>query len=392
MFRFDPTCHPHQANIERARRVTRVVGVIMSVLKKSSSDEDERMKAVRRYDILDSPPDGAFDRITALVARRFRVPIAIISVVDEDRIWFKSHHGLPVRQIDREPGLCASAILGGVPYLIEDARVDPRSLANPLVAGDFGLRFYAAVPLTTSDGHSLGTLCVLDKEPRSFDEEQIEDLQDFATIVMDQLELGLSSRSAVSKANLMAKEIDHRVMNSLQFVSSLLTLQSRSPGAEQAAPHLKSAANRVAAVAQVHRHFYADVADNVSCIAFLKRLCEDLATILDREIIVTGDEDMIPATSIQAIGLIANELVTNAAKHGAGKIEVAFRTSGDVNQLIVCDDGRGLVDGFNPQAASAGLGMRVINTLAKQLGGALNVSRRANGEGACFTVKFPQAA
>ena len=350
------------------------------------------MKAVRRYDILDSPPDGAFDRITALVARRFKVPIAIISVVDEDRIWFKSHHGLPVRQIDREPGLCASAILGGVPYLIEDARVDPRSLANPLVAGDLGLRFYAAVPLTTSDGYSLGTLCILDKEPRSFDREQIEDLQDFATIVMDQLELGLSSRSAVSKAHLLAKEIDHRVMNSLQFVSSLLSLQSRSPGAEQAAPHLKLAANRVAAVAQVHRHFYAGVADNVSCIAFLKRLCEDLAAILDREIVVTGDEGMISATSIQAVGLITNELVTNAAKHGAGTIEVAFRTAGDVNQLIVCDEGRGLVDGFNPQAASAGLGMRVINTLAKQLGGALNVSRRANGEGACFTVKFPQAA
>ncbi|WP_293884225.1 histidine kinase dimerization/phosphoacceptor domain -containing protein [Sphingomonas sp.] len=364
----------------------------MSIQEKSLPDEAGRIRAVRRYDILDSPPDGAFDRITALAARRFGVPIAIISVVDEDRIWFKSHHGLPVNQIDREPGLCASAILGGVPYLIEDARIDPRSLANPLVAGDFGLRFYAAVPLTTSDGYNLGTLCIIDKEPRSFGQEQIEDLEDLATIVMDQLELGLSSRNAVSKANLMAKEIDHRVMNSLQFVSSLLSLQSRSPGAEQAATHLKLAANRVAAVAQVHRHFYADVADNVSCIAFLKRLCDDLAAILDREIVVTGDEDMIPATSIQAIGLIANELVTNAAKHGAGKIDVTFRTSGDLNKLIVCDEGTGLVDGFNAQAANAGLGMRVINTLAKQLGGTLDAARRTDGEGACFTVKFPQTA
>ena len=181
-----------------------------------SPDEIERMAAVRRYDILDSPPDGAFDRITALAARRLQVPIAIISIVDEDRIWFKSHHGLPVEQIDREPGLCASAILEDTPYLIEDARNDPRSLANPLVAGDFGLQFYAAVPLTTSDGHNLGTLCVIDKEPRAIDQEQIEDLQDLASIVMDQLELGLASRQALGKANLMAKEIDHRVMNSLQ--------------------------------------------------------------------------------------------------------------------------------------------------------------------------------
>jgi GAF domain-containing protein len=224
----------------------------------SPRNEAERMAAVRRYDILDSPPDGAFDRITALAARRFGVPIAIISIVDEDRIWFKSHHGLPVKQIDREPGLCASAILGDTPYLIEDALGDPRSLANPLVAGDFGLRFYAAVPLVTSDGHSLGTLCVIDKEPRTIDSEQVDDLKDLASVVMDQLELRLSARTAVGRANLMAKEIDHRVMNSLQFVSGLLAMQSRSPGVGEAAAHLELAANRVAAVAQVHRHFYAD--------------------------------------------------------------------------------------------------------------------------------------
>jgi len=362
----------------------------MPVAQKLPPTEAERLAAVRRYDILDSPPDGAFDRITALAARRFGVPIAIISIVDEDRIWFKSHHGLPVEQIDREPGLCASAILGDTPYLIEDARSDARSLANPLVAGDFGLRFYAAVPLTTSDGHNLGTLCVIDKEPRPIADEEIDDLKDLASIVMDQLELGLSARQAVGKANLMAKEIDHRVMNSLQFVSGLLAMQSRSPDVGEAAAHLKQAAHRVAAVAQVHRHFYADVADEVSCVAYLRRLCDDLAAILDREIVVEGTEEMVPATSIQAIGLIANELVTNAAKHGAGKIEVVFRASAGTNRLIVCDEGTGTIEGFDPYAATAGLGMRVITTLAKQLQGTLDAGPRADGRGACFTVQFPR--
>lgn len=362
----------------------------MTVTDKLPPNEAERMAAVRRYDILDSPPDGAFDRITALAARRFEVPIAIISIVDEDRIWFKSHHGLPVEQIDRQPGLCASAILDDTPYLIEDARIDPRSLANPLVAGDFGLRFYAAVPLTTSDGHKLGTLCVIDKEPRPINDEQIEDLKDLASIVMDQLELRLSSRNALDKASLMAKEIDHRVMNSLQFVSSLLAMQSRSPDVGEGAAHLELAANRVAAVAQVHRHFYADGAHEVSCIAFLRRLCEDLASILGREVVVSGDEEMVPATSIQPIGLIANELVTNAAKHGTGKIDVAFHTSADMNRLIVCDEGSGLPDGFNPHATTAGLGMRVITTLAKQLRGTLEAGLRAGGGGACLIVKFPR--
>ena len=362
----------------------------MSVADELTPKEAERLAAVRRYDILDSPPDGAFDRITALAARRLKVPIAIISIVDEDRIWFKSHHGLPVEQIDREPGLCASAILGDAPYLVEDARSDPRSLANPLVAGDFGLRFYAAVPLTTSDGHNLGTLCVIDKEPRSIEDEQIEDLKDLASIVMDQLELGLSSRRAIGKADLMAKEIDHRVMNSLQFVSGMLTMQSRSPDVGEAAAHLELAANRVAAVAQVHRHFYADAAAEVSCLAFLRRLCDDLAAVLDRKILVDGDDEMVPATSIQAIGLIANELVTNAAKHGAGRIDVAFRAAAGMNRLIVCDEGSGLVDGFDPHAATAGLGMRVITTLARQLHGTLDAGRRADGCGACFTLKFPR--
>ncbi|WP_310467050.1 GAF domain-containing protein [Sphingomonas sp.] len=355
----------------------------------SSTNEESRIAAVRRYDILDSPPDGAFDRITALAARRFGVPIAIISIVDEDRIWFKSHHGLPVEQIDREPGLCASAILGHTPYLIEDARKDPRALANPLVAGDFGLRFYAAVPLTTSDGHNLGTLCVIDKEPRPINDDQIEDLQDLASVVMDQLELGLASRSAVGRANLMAKEIDHRVMNSLQFVSGLLAMQSRSPGIGEAASHLELAANRVAAVAQVHRNFYADAAAEVSCLAFLRRLCDDLASILDREIVVEGDEEMVPATSIQPIGLIANELITNAAKHGAGKIFVQFRASPNTNELIVCDEGTGLPANFDPHAKTAGLGMRVILTLVKQLRGTLDAGQGTHGSGACITVKFP---
>ena len=364
----------------------------MPLADNSLSRETERLAAVRRYDILDSPPDGAFDRITALAARRFGVPIAIISIVDEDRIWFKSHHGLPVEQIDREPGLCASAILGDTPYLIEDAKSDPRSLANPLVAGDFGLRFYAAVPLTTNDGHNLGTLCVIDQEPRPIAQEHIEDLKDLASIVMDQLELRLSSRRAVGKASLMAKEIDHRVMNSLQFVSGLLAMQSRSPDVGEAAVHLELAAHRVAAVAQVHRHFYADAAEKVSCVDYLRRLCDDLAAILGREIIVDGDDEMIPATSIQPIGLITNELVTNAAKHGSGQIDVTFRASADMNRLIVCDEGSGLIDGFNPHAATAGLGMRVITALVKQLLGSLDAGPREDGTGACFTVQFPRIA
>jgi len=111
------------------------------------SEEAERLAAVRRYDVLDTPPDGAFDRVTRLAACHFKVPISIVSIVDHDRIWFKSHHGVEASEIPRSPGLCASAILDNKPWVVTDAKVDPRTLVNPLVAGDFGLRFYAGVPL-----------------------------------------------------------------------------------------------------------------------------------------------------------------------------------------------------------------------------------------------------
>ncbi|HEY8718640.1 GAF domain-containing serine/threonine-protein kinase [Pengzhenrongella sp.] len=159
-------------------------------------NEPARMAAVHRYDILDSPPDGAFDRITALAARLFSVPIAIVSVVDHDRIWFKSHHGLEIDQLDRDAGLCASAILHDGPWIIEDAAVDVRALSNPLVAGEFGLRFYAGIPLRTRDGFNLGTLCVLDREPRKLDTADVKTLEDLAAIVMNDLELRRENRHA----------------------------------------------------------------------------------------------------------------------------------------------------------------------------------------------------
>ncbi|HUQ43492.1 MAG TPA: ATP-binding protein [Candidatus Limnocylindria bacterium] len=165
------------------------------------SDDVERLAAINRYAILDTPPDGAFDRITSLAARVFGVPIAIVSVVDHDRIWFKSHYGLDVEEIDRAPGLCASAILQDGPWIVNDAPSDPRALANPLVAGEFGLKFYAGVPLRIAGGYNLGTLCILGFEPREMTADETAILQDLAQMVVGELELRLSSRQAFDAAS-----------------------------------------------------------------------------------------------------------------------------------------------------------------------------------------------
>ena len=202
------------------------------MLKPTESQPDRearRLAALRKYDILDTPPDGCFDRVTAIAARLFSAPIAIVSLVDQDRIWFKSHHGLDVKQIDRGPGLCASAILQDQPYIVEDARNDVRALANPLVAGDFGLRFYAAAPLRTRDGFNLGTLCVIDHEPREVRREQVEQLEPLAAIVMDQMELRLEARRAVAEAKSSEAVARRREEEARQTSALLSAMGSSSP-------------------------------------------------------------------------------------------------------------------------------------------------------------------
>jgi GAF domain-containing protein len=183
--------------------------------------EAKRIEAVKKLDILDTPSNGNFDRITELASSIFQVPISIISVVDTDRIWFKSHHGLPINQIDRSPGLCASAILSSDPYIVENAIEDPRTLANPLVAGDFGLRFYAAVPLQTEDNYNLGTLCIIDKTPRTFTDGEIEILKKLAAIVMDEMEMRLALRDTVSKIKQITSDVASHLKNTVTNIEAV---------------------------------------------------------------------------------------------------------------------------------------------------------------------------
>lgn len=170
--------------------------------------ETERLEAVRRYDILDTPPDGAFDRIAAMAARVFGEDIATVSIVDHDRVWFKARHGLDVEEIGRDPGLCASAILQRDAYVVEDALTDPRTLDNPLVRGEMNLRFYVAAPITTRDGYNLGTVNVFGHEPRTVTPAEVATLQDLAAVVADELDLRLEARRTVERERTQKREAE----------------------------------------------------------------------------------------------------------------------------------------------------------------------------------------
>jgi GAF domain-containing protein len=185
----------------------------------SAKLESERLNVLRSYQILDTPPDGAFDHITQLAAQFFHVPISLISLVDQDRIWFKSRYGLnAVQQIDRVPGLCGSSTFAEGAYVVQDALNDPRTLDNPLVRGEFGLRFYAAAPLITHDGYRLGNINIIDFQPRDLTSEQEQALLAFARIVMDQMELRLAARETIFSLQQMMKRVVHKDVGDLVTV------------------------------------------------------------------------------------------------------------------------------------------------------------------------------
>ncbi|WP_245778188.1 PP2C family protein-serine/threonine phosphatase [Lentzea xinjiangensis] len=218
--------------------------------------EATRMEAVRRYDILDTPPDGAFDRVARLAARWFDVPIASVTIVDEDRIWFKSAHGLDgVTQIGRDPGLCGSAILDDDTYVVTDAVNDPRACDNPLVASELGVRFYAAAPIATADGHRLGTVNVIDTKPRGIDEAGMATLRDLAAVVMDELELRLSALHRLR----LERELREQAERDRAEIESFATTLQRSlvPPALPRIPGLELAAHyRTASARLVGGDFY----------------------------------------------------------------------------------------------------------------------------------------
>ncbi len=155
----------------------------------SSSDEKARLAALRRYAVLDTPPEAPFDRIARLAARWFDAPIALITFVDEDRQWFKASVGFGRDETDLDRSFCMYTIRDEGVMVVEDATQDERFADNPLVTGDPGIRFYAGAPLTTPDGYRIGSVCVIDTAPRALDDPSSrETLQDLADMAMDQMQ------------------------------------------------------------------------------------------------------------------------------------------------------------------------------------------------------------
>ncbi|MGB7844336.1 MAG: GAF domain-containing protein [Candidatus Acidiferrum sp.] len=159
-----------------------------------TSMEAARVAALNRYAILDSEPEQSFDDLVTLAAHICRTPMAMLSLVDDHRQWFKSKLGLPVGETPRDHSICAHAIQQSDLFIVPDTLQDPRFRENPIVVGEPRIRFYAGAPLINEDGFALGTLCVVDREPRQLDNEQQDALSALGRLALRQMELRMNLR------------------------------------------------------------------------------------------------------------------------------------------------------------------------------------------------------
>ena len=181
--------------------------------------EEGRLAALYRYALLDTPREDTFDDLVAMGARHFGVPYAVISLIDRDRIWFKSRFGIDDPQVVRTPGLCATAIQHESIYHLQNASLDPIARTHPLVEPDDGIRFYAGAPLRSEDGYNIGSICVMGHEPRDLTENDRRFLEALARLTINEIE----RRYAQEQLHLLNQGLDARVRQRTLELDSLIT-------------------------------------------------------------------------------------------------------------------------------------------------------------------------
>lgn len=349
-----------------------------------------RLAALKSYEILDTPRESDFDELVELAAAICGTPISVVNLIDADRQWFKAETGLGVRETPLDTSLCAHAILEQDFMEIEDTLADRRMADNSLCTGEPGLRFYAGALLKTDDGLPLGTLCVLDYRSRTLSDFQRRSLKVIARQVMKQLDL----RRALKIQSTLVKEIDHRVKNSLQSVSALVSLQrARSPD-ENVRAALDEVSARLQTVSLVHDELsLAGASETVDLGQYLGRLGRLLGRNARENVTVSVQAEPLIADSglASSVGMIVSEFVSNSLKHAfpgsrQGAIRIALRKRGDGKVELHCED-----DGVGAspvaEAGKTGLGMKIIAASVSQIGG--RIEQAEGGPGLRLRIVFP---
>lgn len=407
-------------------------------------NESDRLQKLLDYQILDTEPEKAFDRITRIVAETINVPISLVSLVDADRQWFKSRYGLNAEQTPREIAFCSHAILGEETLVVEDTHLDDRFADNPLVTGDPSIRFYAGTPLITPDGYKLGTLCAIGPVPRKISGEHIQLIEDLASLVVDEIELRKALRKAISTAeeqndlrqaaeaaNIAKSQflatMSHEIRTPLNAIIGLTELvlstdlnekqKSQLSNVMQAGKSLLGLINDILDFSKIE----AGKLDTDNANFLIKDIISNLQSVAEPRAEENGNTLLIDIDSAVPdklygdelrIGQILTNIVGNAVKFtkdGTVTVSVSTKEHDDSQKSIlfaISDTGIGMgpdqIDQlFQPFAQAdqsvtrefggTGLGLSISHKLAKLIGGKITVISE-EGNGSTFTFYLPLVA
>jgi two-component sensor histidine kinase len=376
-------------------------------------DEVERLESLEDYDILDTPRDEAYDNLTQLAAQFFDVPIAFISLLDQDRQWFKSVYGMETRETNRSCAFCNYTMVHDSTFVVEDALDDDRFQGNPLVEKDPNIRFYAGHPLYGKDDLPLGTFCLIDRTPRSFSSSDEENLRHFSQQAESLLDMHLREQQLARRnreleetqqelnetlqyKDSLLNEVHHRIKNNLQSISSFLRLQSREMDQDPAQSAISESEQRVRTISLIHERLHVDGAhtelefdDYVrDLLSSIYQAHSEQAKHVRRDLNVDALE--LDVELVVSLGLFITEAVMNALQHAfgdgsSGTITVEFHERGDDYRLEIADDGKGFEPGDDGIEDSFGL--RLLKTLGTgQLSGELSIRE---SQGTQIVLTFP---
>lgn len=390
------------------------------------TNENERLNAVKSYSLLDTLPESDFDDITQLISTICNVPISLITLLDIERNFLKSHHGVDLQESPRSISFCGHAILSKEDiYIVEDARESEIFNDNPLVT-DFKAIFYAGVPLRNSDGYPLGTLCVYDHKPRKLSETQIQTLKTVAKQVVNLFELRKQNRLLETASEhletqnqfleMFSGQVSHDLKSPLANITSLTEfikeenseilsdesleyLDLINESSESLRNYIDGALNHYKANSSLENR-----TDNTT----LKSIFEEIASIQNlknKNFTLVKDVELNNING-SALTQILFNLVDNAYKYNdkpKPKVEIDFTDSDTHYQFLVKDNGMGISDSekenifelfkvSNPKdvfgKTSSGIGLFTVKTIINKLGGEISIASELNkGTTFSFSIK-----
>jgi signal transduction histidine kinase len=391
------------------------------------ADEDERLAELRSYDILDTATEDLYRNLVDLAAHVCDAPMAAVSLIDEHRQWFKAKRGLDYREAPRDEAFCAHAIPQPEELLeVPDTREDERFADNPVVVGEPGIRFYAGAPLTTEGGQALGTICILDEEPRRLDERQRRTLEALSDLVVTTLELRQQARSFQRTAGELARSdevleeftslVSHRLRNALVGIHGNLELvQLTAEGLDvdterhlddalEATGSMEATLDALVRYARVGRGELALQSFGLATLtADARRALDALVDAAQAEIAVPENVQLVVDPGLFQRAL--RELFDNAIRHGGSqaRVELRGRETADGWRIAVADDGPGLPNGTDgelfdlfatgPQAreegGEVGLGLALCRRVVDRHDGEIGFER-GEAKGATVVIEVPE--